>query len=341
MRSAPEYIIRGGGVGLNPPYKLDKTQSYCFILEADKDALQKLCDRYLNIPGQEEFTYRPFQVMFKSYVFVVCSKIPKIYSTEPEGKDKGYFSEDKEIMFSVYLEAVKDDRVQHHAWFIPYIFVDSGPPLIMGREVYGFPKQFASIEIPYDASEPQSFSLSSLVLEKFAPKCKAVSREIVRVTGEKAIQREAKSDLEYVFRMLFPVLEGFKVDLSSMDRFLPAAEIPFRTVFLKQFQSVEDGNHACYQAIVEANLTFTGFEGGILGLPIPKRSFRIYYNWKFEIEITNFVSCPIVTDLGLADTTGDESGKTYKFQPALFPPFWIYYNFTLGGGKEIWRFGGN
>lgn len=58
--SYPQYIVRGGDTAFAPPYILNNTKLYGFFLVGTLGNLQKLCDNYLNIPGQDQFQYRPY-----------------------------------------------------------------------------------------------------------------------------------------------------------------------------------------------------------------------------------------------------------------------------------------
>ena len=330
----PEYIIRASEIAFNPPYDFQNTQFYGFVLEGTPEALQRLCDKYLNIRGQDVFYYRPTS----HYVLMVFDKIAKIHSTEPEGQDKGFFFEDGEAMFWVLTEAINQDgECDHRALFIPYIFVDSAPALILGREVYGFPKALANFKIPEDPNNPQKFSLKTLVLKTFDATSKTVWEEIVkiqsnRVTEEKfdmgnkenqeqkincEQEKETSASLKTAFEEFGNVLKAFNIDKEAFPDLLKSLQLP--VVFLKQFRSEQDGNLACYQAIVKAAFTFKRFRFNISN-PIP---FKLYKR-KFQVTIADYASCPLAEELGLQRT-----------QIAKFA-FWVHFDFAFGNGKEIW-----
>jgi hypothetical protein len=325
QQNPPQYIIRGGEAAFNPPYNLENTQFYGFVLEGNSEALQSLCDRYLNIPGQDVFHYRPVS----HYVLMVFDKIGKIYSTIPEGENKGFFPEHGEVMFWILTEAepLQEGGDKHYAWFIPYIFVDSGPAMILGREVYGFPKELAQFELPEYPSNPEHFSLQTMVLKTFSADSSITLEEVVKVqsttnneenlTPGSNFEKETSVNFKAAIEEFDEVFEAFKIDKNCL-RDLPSG-IKLPVVFLKQFRSEQDGNAACYQAIVEAAFTFQRFRFDWPDV-IP---FKLYKR-EFQVDITDYVSCPIAGDLGLQAT------QTAKFA------FWVHFDFSCGEGKEVW-----
>ena len=73
----PQYITRGGDTAFAPPYILNETKLYGFVLEGTSENLQNLCNKYLNIPGQHKFQYRPAA----NRVLMVFDTIAHINST--------------------------------------------------------------------------------------------------------------------------------------------------------------------------------------------------------------------------------------------------------------------
>ena len=321
----PQYIIRGGEAAFNPPYNLENTQFYGFVLEGNSQSLQALCDRYLNIPGQDVFRYRPVS----HYVLMVFDKIAKIYSTTPEGENKGFFPEHGEVMFWILTEAepLQEGGEKHYAWLIPYIFVDSGPAMILGREVYGFPKELAQFELPENPSNPQNFSLQTMVLKTFSANSEITLEEVVKVQSttktEESLkpganfEKETSVHLKTAIEEFEQVFEAFNIDKKCLPELPSGIKLP--VVFLKQFRSEQDGNAACYQAIVEAAFTFQRFRFDLPNV-IP---FKLYKQ-EFQVDITDYASCPIAADLGLQAT------QTAKFA------FWVHFDFACGEGKEVW-----
>jgi hypothetical protein len=87
-------------------------------------------------------------------------------------------------------------------------------------------------------------------------------------------------------------------------------------VFLKQFPAVEDGERACYQAVVEAPLRVTTFRGARF-LP-----------GSYQFRLFRCDSHPLDEDLGLNETQ----------TPALC--YWLDFDGTLEYGRTIWEASG-
>ncbi|HEY9608798.1 acetoacetate decarboxylase family protein [Allocoleopsis sp.] len=310
--NAPEYIVRGGDTAFEPPYSLKQTKLYGFVLEGTVESLQEMCDKYLNIPGQNKFRYCPAS----NRVLMVFDTIGNISSTEPPGNDKGFFSETGEVIFWVLTKAEKQEGsnfvVDHHAWFIPYIFVDNTPAMVLGREVFGFPKELGHFTIPDDPQNPQQFALETFVLQPFNPQSQANWRQLISVQ----LKQEEKSgfgvnswtDFKDAYEVISALFEDAKINSKCPTQL----EVPM--VFLKQFRDVKDGNKACYQAIVEATATLDKFHAGFP-----------YIWYKFQVSVENFDSHPLVTELGL------------KLTQTAQLAFWIHFDFSFGNGTEIWK----
>jgi hypothetical protein len=307
----PQYISRGGDTAFGPPYSLNQTKLYGFVLQGTLGKLQTLCDKYLNIPGQDQFQYRPVA----NRVLMVFDTIKHINSTQPPGSDKGFFSEAGEVMFWVVTEAGKQEGskfvVDHRALFIPYIFVDSTPAMVLGREAYGFPKELANFQIPENNHNPQKFSLKTLVLQPFSPQSETTWRTIINVQNTQSEKGDIPikhwTEFSQVYKEVSRLFEEVKLDKKSLTNL----KVPM--VFLKQFRDVRDGDKACYQAIVEATATLEKLHEGFP------------YLQKFEVRIENFDSHPIVTELGL------------KLKQTAQLAFWLNFDFSFGHGTEIWK----
>ena len=308
----PQYITRGGDTAFAPPYILNETKLYGFVLEGTSENLQNLCNKYLNIPGQDKFQYRPAA----NRVLMVFDTIAHINSTQPPGSDKGFFSETGEVMFWVLTEAGKQEGgkfvVDHHAWFIPYIFVDSPPAMVVGREVYGFPKELGKFQIPEDPRNPQRLTLETLVLQPFNPQSQTTWRQIINVQNHRAENGEFTLKPWADFKQVFEEISSFFEEVKIDEKCPTHLEVPM--VFLKQFRDVRDGDKACYQAIVEATATLEKLHNGFP-----------YLRQKFEVSIENFDSHPIVTELGV------------KLTQTAQLAFWLHFDFYLGNGTEIWK----
>ena len=290
----PKYVERGGEFVLRGPFSQQGTRMYVFLLAADLARLTELVDRQLNIGATH---YRPLG----PFVALGCADIAQIRSQHPEDAKKGYMSE-RDVAFWVPVIASDEpygaalpSRV---AWFLPYIFVDSAPPMATGREIYGFPKLAGRIDFSEPEGKSAVVSVDAIAIDRFSPASRAKEHRIVEV------RRKADDD----HGPLSSLWNGLERAVSGLSAgFLDAAQIlsdtgadamaaalrsvspsqVVRMAFLKQFRAAGDTSRACYQSIVEASARVTAFRsGGPLSGP-------------FEVRITNLDSHPIVQDLGL------------------------------------------
>ena len=290
----PKYIERGGEFVLRGPFSQQGTRMYVFLLGADMGKLTELVDRQLNIGLTR---YRPLG----PFVALGCADISQIRSLHPEDAKKGFMSE-RDVAFWVPVIAADDpygvaipSRV---AWFLPYIFVDSAPPMATGREIYGFPKLAGRLEFAEPEGRNTVVSVDAIAIDRFSPASRAKEHRIVEV-------RRRADDDHGPLSALWNGLERAVGGLSA--GFLDAAQIfsdagseavaaalksvspsqVVRMVFLKQFRAAGDTSRACYQSVVEASARVTAFRsGGPLSGP-------------FEVRVANLDSHPIVQDLGL------------------------------------------
>lgn len=77
---------------------------------------------------------------------------------------------------------VIDRKRERSFWFHPYMFVNNSYAMVLGREVYGFPKAFAWFKIPDDPTTATSLSMETLALPRFGPDSQGVMTELVRAT---------------------------------------------------------------------------------------------------------------------------------------------------------------
>lgn len=320
MEGQTPYIERGGDIVLRAPYAQNNTRLYGFVLPADAERLTALCDKYLNI-GKTK--YRPLG----PFVVLGCADIQEIRSLYPDDVGKGYMPE-RDVAFWVPVlgECTDPDSpvAEHLAWFLPYIFVDSAPPMAVGREVYGFPKLAGRIEFGEPEGRANFISVDAIAIARYARDSRAEEHRILEVRRKADVDYGPLSLLWSAFDKAVTgmwsgaheAVQQVAVDsaLAALNAVASRASTsqPVRMVFLKQFRDVGDPRRACYQAIVSANAKTTAYRGGG---PL---------DGPFEIQITRLESHPIVADLGLA-------GERME---ALFAA-WVDFDFDVDVGETM------
>lgn len=332
----PEYIERADGQTFNQPYEITGTTMYGFAIQGSMSKLQDVCDKYLNNPTQGEIEYRPAM----SYIILTINNLESLRSINPPDSEKGTVKE-QEVVF--WMLTVVGKRVgsifipQRLAWFIPYIYVDNVIPLVSGREVYGFSKQFGKLQIPTIDQAPDLFTLDTLVFKEFSPQTKETEARLLEV---KSISHQEKHP--YMknwdnFEEAILTIADFLWD-RNQEISIPGLESPFNLlnyltkirvplVNLKQFRDAEDSRRACYQALIESPMKLESFYGGrLLGFDD--------FGDKFELTINKFASQPIVEDLGLH--TGYLPGRE-SLQIPVKVAFLLNFDFSLENGITVWE----
>jgi hypothetical protein len=289
------YIRRDGEMISSTPIKIETTL-YMFALSCDWNALNAVCDRYLNIGG--ETTYRPLAPMCILYF----SEVDNYPIADPIGWAP-------EIDFGFWMP-VGAGRTKGGVWvperplaFTPYIWVDSGLAIIGGRTVFGFMKEMGRMRMPATPKDEPYFFLETDVIRKFAPESKVEQLALIETRKAKT---SLWTELKDFGRMGENLLKAAGEILAADPLPVPSAGMgiemlkDFGTrvpmVFLKQFPAAEDASKACYQAIVEAPVEIVGdVKGGWL-------------KGEFEVDIWSYDSHKIVESLGLKGTTSQ--GKT-------------------------------
>ena len=156
----PTFVEHGGEIACRHPADALQSRLYGFVLDADPDLLAAYCDRLFNRPTLGDEDWEPMG----SELLLNFVDIPTMGSTDPLDRRLGVCHErEAAISFPVI-----DRRRDRFAWAIPYMFVDSALALAGGREVYGFPKQMGTLQIPVGKKTPSELSINTVTLEKYA-----------------------------------------------------------------------------------------------------------------------------------------------------------------------------
>jgi hypothetical protein len=319
----PEFVEHGGQQTYPQPLELDGVRFYSFLLEADDQALRALCDQRLNRPARGRVEYHPLLPR----VLLGVADIQKALCVNPPDRDKGRLRE-VDVAFWVPVAAVGRLAgvavVERVAWFLPYVFVDSGIAAASGREIYGFPKAIGKFEIPAGPDGPVRVTVDTEVVEHYGPDPSELQvrrlLEVEPVADDGGGLAGAWADVQEAFADFAGLLlgDGGEVTLPGpglavqVIDFLLHEEVPL--VFLKQFRDVADGRRACYQAIVEAPAQVLRFRAGG---PL---------SGTHRVTLHHYDSCPIARDLGLNPAGQTALGAWYSD-----------FDFLMGNGREVWR----
>lgn len=328
-RDLPQYVEFGANPRYQGPFTIKGCRMYNFVVAANHEKLRALFAKCLNTPSGGVVDFWPVGLPDLSYVLFSFVDMQHQSAREPT---LGWIREQEFTIFALGLDfnsLRNGDR--SFAFFIPYIFVDSDAALIVGREVYGFPKRLGRLTLPPgDAAPtvPTIFSLDTLVIPGNTPETEAICKRLIEIrpTGDgkpkphegvftslEDLTREVAKRMFggpiTILRRLEEHLEEHLIDIGKET----GLGVPL--VFLKQSRDSEFQDRACYQSIVASSFQLTGFKGaGFLS--------------DYQITLYDYPSDPIREDFGLPQGT---------LTPKL--GFYVDFDFNVPPGRELWRAG--
>jgi uncharacterized protein with NAD-binding domain and iron-sulfur cluster len=220
----PRYIDRPDEMAVRAPYGMRGVTLHAWPVRADGAATQRLVDRYLNAPSDDALRVR----VSAPWVFVVAAFLDAVGSIDTAHRHRGVMSE---VDVGVWVPVTWQRRgVTRRGWYLPWIFVDSGPATVSGREIFGFPKNVAAMTTTRDGH-----GLASLDVQ-----CPVMPRQGVGEVGRvDSVLRATRVDGDRPRAVRVPGAPWLR------------GSVPM--IFLKQFRDLAAPDRACYQAVVEAD----------------------------------------------------------------------------------------
>jgi hypothetical protein len=308
----PVYIPRSGEQVYPPPYSAAGVQLYGFAAKVSLSALQtQVCDRYLNAPlgGGQRFCPASEHALF------VFNTIDQLRSQTPPFDQRGWFPEQEAAVWTIIADRVRERLF----WFHPYMLVDNSYALAMGREIYGFPKEFGWFDIPRGPAAPERLSVETLAVKTFGPEAAGLRLPLFSVhrATDGSSPPTVFTDLKALVAALTEIAgieAGWfaKLGLAAhiaedlLERLMPMA-------FLKQFRHGARPAEACYQALQEVDSRL-----------VKLHDARIFSE-SYTVEINDLDSHPVRQDLGLP--------------PGPVPveaAFWLNFDFAIGDCQVVW-----
>jgi hypothetical protein len=315
------YIPRPGDLLSLPPLAASGVTMSCFVMEARRDALALLCDKYLNLGPT---VYKPFLPL----ATFVATHLDKAH---PVGVANKGWMEESDYAIWIPLMAGKNVggrfELERFVWYQPFMWVDNSAAVADGREVYGLEKAFAELRGPKRGTDPAKFDVATIVsvLEREIP---AKMAPIVRVSahdrdsfgdhsaswrGAQQIGAALKNALRTVART-----GDWERDLELIDELLSGEQV---LVGLKQTPTVTGDKSASYQAIVETPSTSTTAVSTAL------------IAGNYAVDIKFWPSHDVVSVCGLVTT--DLADGWQRAQSILSLQF--RFDMAMGPGREIYR----
>jgi hypothetical protein len=289
--SAPDYIFFGGSSIPPPPFTCAQVQFFSLFFAGDLAAMQNLVDRTLNAATSPQRYCTILDVVFFG---VMASQM--VGSATPPYNGYGTMAEN-DVGFWIL---VQDTRTGAYYMFAPYLYVDNTAAVIGGREVWGFQKIPADMQImPADPSQAV-ITVSTLAVPQFAPNARFATAEIFRLTpGANATKTQVRNGEKLATALRRPQRPALSDDsFQLMQTLLENASGPFLApmIFLKQLRDAASISATCYQSVIIANATTTTLRRqGVLAGDYP-------------LKLADYASQPIAGDLGL--TLGDQTSNS-------------------------------
>jgi len=306
------YVERDGDWVLRPPGRLEHVNMHLFALRAGRAETQALCDKFINVPTKNAVRASPLFPEFP-FVLLTCADIAKGYSEDVDDAHFGWMTErDVGFFLPVTLEWNGQRRVAN---LLPYLYVDNFVAVLIGREVFGFPKVLADIEFGGPSWKCNVTSTVSVTSNPTQPAGPGTILTVVQQTALPGIP--LPSELDEALKVFIDALR-LALGLPREDH-APFAKIPM--VFLKEFRDATNRTTACHQSVVLAEAGIDGFYGGEMWLLPPLPLFH-----PFSITIPPYYSVDIVKYLGL------DTGPT--IHPLVAAR--VAIDFELPFGSTLW-----
>jgi hypothetical protein len=355
----PDYVERGGRQVWRSPYHATGAQLLGLVLPGKQAAIDALLQRDLVAPTGGATDYR----CAHDHVVVIFAQFASMASKEAPDAGRGFIPEREVSFWCLAADKTAKERL---VWYLPYLFTDNGPAVAAGREVYGYPKQQADFDKSYSEgfnAKGAKTTVTAMGIDVYAPKAQMQPRPMVALTRAAGVGNPpsyAGTFFAEFASNLFPGGLSVNTNVAVTSGAKPSATITASAtatpaqptvsppwmksaitaltgaglasnpddlvadmidnpnlVFLKQFRDVRCPGKACYQAVVEAPLSID---------PLKKPSFESLDPALFAVEVQQYASHPMQTDLGLAAGVQTPSSA-----------FLASIDFDILTGLEVWR----
>ncbi len=312
MSELPPYVVDGNLYDALAAVQLCDVVMHSFCIPADAAKVQAWLDKTFAVPSGGAVRYKALG----DKVFLGFAEIGKLYTLETPVK--GYTSE---IDITIWILAQRIDQgVFSLRWIPAYLFVDSGPALVSGREVWGFPKQLGQFHFSPQTKAPgaaRTFDADGWVVSPYGPDSPARWAAMFEARPKAPAPPGAKTgvlqSIEHLADTAVQRLSGEMVSLAGNLRQAIGGG-GMTMAFLKQFPDCAAPHSACYQAVVEAEAVITAYRGS--GLT----------DDAYEVRITSFDTHPYQDELGISPDW-----------QSVGQGVWMDFDFQQKLGQEAWR----
>ena len=313
MSQLPKYVIDGNVYDALNWVQLDNVVMHNFCVPADETKIQTWLDKTFTEPSGGAVRYKALG----GKVFLGVAQIGQLRTYNGGLPAKGYTSE---IDITIWILAQRlGDGPLALRWIPAYLFVDTGPALVSGREVWGFPKQLGRFDFSPqnpDPSAERTFNADGWVVSPYGPDSPTRWALMFEARPKPATAAPGRGtilgSLEALARTAVSRLSDGLMSISgALSMAMGAGGMTM--AMLKQFPDATDPTRACFQAVVEADATVTKLRGG--GLTADD----------YEVRITSFDTHPYFDELGISPDwcdVGQAMWLDFDFRQALATQIW-------------------
>lgn len=298
------YVNASGDWCHRQPALISGGQMTVFPMLGDVEPLRRLCTERVDVPTKQRLRAEPWPVVAgKAPVLLALARFPHIASEDAEHGRKGYISEN-DAAFFVPMRIYEGTNNIGVFCLNPFVYVNHPVGVIEGREIFGFQKILATIDLDADGLGAE---VKSLVFHTFDPQQPAteeiiltlerggflerVSRWFGNAAGEELGDLDPATVTGSIADKVLRLLGGADAAAHSGG----FAEI--RLALLKQFRAVKPGgagnlDPVCYQDVVSAVFEIQRIHRAKL-LPLP---------WPRTLRLVPHASVQIASTLGIDAT---------------------------------------
>jgi hypothetical protein len=291
----PNFIELPGSSVYRHPFYLYGMNSQIFVLHASYEQLVKTTDQWLNsIPGS---TYRYVPLL----PFVFCNPV-WINEIRWMPQDQGWMRE-ADFNFGYYVAAFEGKSFHHIAVAQAYLAVDNPYTLTTGREIFGYRKVLGQME--YVAGTYQPCAMSTWVYKKYGQDQELELAEVARINapeGWAASTRHAElEDLKQIIELAVgDLILDAVTGVARLIETFNASTLP--GVYVLQLRDVEFPQSAGFQALIESPMQITKLNSAWFLPP------------GFTLQLTDYASYPIISDLGIKVDANGVAESVMSFQ---------------------------
>jgi hypothetical protein len=251
------YVEWNGDWSRRQAATIEEAELYLFPIKvSDPSKLTDICKDRINVPSNGDVIASPWAPGgVAPFVLLTAARFAGIRSDAPGETLTGHIDE---LDFGFFAPVTVSVKGQDRGLFAlnPFLYVDNPAGVIMGREIFGFPK--IQGEIGWSPSILE-FDLHSLAFKTNLPETKATSELLVSLRRWSLLSFFAPwlgsstsepIEGEGVPGTLIALVNEILGALGATG--LGAGFTSIRLPLLKQYRSAEPGNDASYQRVVQA-----------------------------------------------------------------------------------------